>query len=393
MITSLLDTDLYKYKMLYFIWKMGLHEHIVTYIFKNRSPIRLFDVIDYFTLYRRMEDIIKMRFSYKDVSHLESIGFTDVNFLDYLMKLDMSNVHLGDQESDSFTYSGRYGETILLECLFLSTINEMYCNKVSQLIDNETNDKIKDYRLHESVADISNGSKEKPIKIIEFGTRRRESRERQDKVLEYIKNTNPQNLVGTSNIALAKKHGLKACGTLAHELYSFYAARTDNDKDLLDSTWKLIEDWSQIYPETYYLTDTFGSSWFFENCPFLSRLYGFRQDSGNEDTYMDLVSKDVLTPIQKIMFSNGLTSPKMVELHNRYSNTWDTCNGWGTNATHNSLITPLSIVIKLHQVNGRYAVKLSDNPGKAVGNKLTVDKYKQVFNYNKNITVEKEIIY
>jgi nicotinate phosphoribosyltransferase len=81
------------------------------------------------------------------------------------------------------------------------------------------------------------------------------------------------------------------------------------------------------------------------------------------------------------------------ELHNKYSKTWDCTFGWGTNLTNNSLIKPLSIVMKLWKADNKYCVKLSDNPNKAIGFPKEVEYYKWQFNYNNNITNQQEIIY
>ena len=63
--------------------------------------------------------------------------------------------------------------------------------------------------------------------------------------------------------------------------------------------------------------------------------------------------------------------------------------GWGTNLTNDfrgcdpdgddAALAPLSLVCKVTQVNGRSAVKLSDNPAKATGDPDEIVRYRRVF--------------
>ncbi len=62
--------------------------------------------------------------------------------------------------------------------------------------------------------------------------------------------------------------------------------------------------------------------------------------------------------------------------------------GWGTNLTNDFVgcspdgtvyLDPISIVCKVTSVDGRPAVKLSDNPEKATGIQSEVDRYLRVF--------------
>lgn len=60
--------------------------------------------------------------------------------------------------------------------------------------------------------------------------------------------------------------------------------------------------------------------------------------------------------------------------------------GWGTLLTNdfrglapNGVLDPISIVCKVVSANGRTAVKLSDNPTKAMGPAEEIARYKRVF--------------
>ena len=62
--------------------------------------------------------------------------------------------------------------------------------------------------------------------------------------------------------------------------------------------------------------------------------------------------------------------------------------GWGTNLTNDFRdcspafapeLEPISLVCKVVEAGGRPAVKLSDNPAKAVGDPAEIERYRRVF--------------
>ncbi len=62
--------------------------------------------------------------------------------------------------------------------------------------------------------------------------------------------------------------------------------------------------------------------------------------------------------------------------------------GWGTNLTNDFRdcspafapeLEPISLVCKVAEAGGRPAVKLSDNPEKAVGDPAEIERYRRVF--------------
>jgi nicotinate phosphoribosyltransferase len=65
------------------------------------------------------------------------------------------------------------------------------------------------------------------IKIIDFGTRRRFQADWHAHVVAQLHQQCPQNLIGTSNVALAQQLNIRPIGTFAHEMPMVYAALTD----------------------------------------------------------------------------------------------------------------------------------------------------------------------
>jgi nicotinate phosphoribosyltransferase len=76
------------------------------------------------------------------------------------------------------------------------------------------------------------------------------------------------------------------------------------------------------------------------------------------------------------------------EIHKHFAGRVRISFGWGTNLTNDFVgctpngsvdLDPISIVCKVTSVDGRPAVKLSDNPEKATGVASEVERYLRVF--------------
>lgn len=88
-----------------------------------------------------------------------------------------------------------------------------------------------------------------------------------------------------------------------------------------------------------------------------------------------------------MIFSDGLDTAKIIELHNQFKGRVQTSFGWGTLMTNDfrgltpdDALLPFSLVCKAVKANGRPTVKLSDNPNKAMGPTDQIERYKKVFN-------------
>ena len=75
-----------------------------------------------------------------------------------------------------------------------------------------------------------------------------------------------------------------------------------------------------------------------------------------------------------------------MRIHRRFNGRMRLGFGWGTLLTNdfrglvaNDVLDPISIVCKVVSVDGRPAVKLSDNPTKAIGPSEEVERYRRVF--------------
>ena len=138
-----------------------------------------------------------------------------------------------------------------------------------------------------------------------------------------------------------------------------------------------LEAWAGVYPEKpgTALTDTYTTAAFFADFDArLARLYdGLRQDSGSPFDFVDRAIEHYrklgVDPASKtIVFSDGLTPDSAAKIRRHCGGRIGAAFGIGTNLTNDFPgAEPLNIVIKLTALDGRPAVKLTDDPAKASG--------------------------
>lgn len=83
----------------------------------------------------------------------------------------------------------------------------------------------------------------------------------------------------------------------------------------------------------------------------------------------------------------GLNTELSLELAKYCSGKIKCSFGIGTNLTNSVGVKPLNIVIKLVEIDGHHAIKLSDNLDKSVGDEETIKYVKWLLKYK-----EKELV-
>jgi nicotinate phosphoribosyltransferase len=88
------------------------------------------------------------------------------------------------------------------------------------------------------------------------------------------------------------------------------------------------------------------------------------------------------------VFSDALDADTIEEVYRHFEGRVRMSFGWGTNLTNDfrgcapepsDRLDPVSLVCKVSEANGRPAVKLSDNPDKAIGNSAAIEAYRKLF--------------
>lgn len=388
--------DYYKFTMSQLAYEKE-RDAEVTFTFKNRGEQRIMDHVSIEGLQARFDFIRQTGFQEAELNHLaqqyNSEGervFSD-GYIDYLRHGVFSDVTVRyDEETDDLAIetTGDFPLVTFWETIVMSEVNEAYFE--GYVLDNDLDlQEIYDEgdrRLSEKIEILQDNP---DIKFADFGTRRHFSLRWQRYVLQRLKEERPENLLGTSNVALANTLDLKAIGTFAHEMPMVYAGLADSrGEDIRASHNTFLQDWEELYGEdlSTALTDTFGSNFFFEDFTKeqAETWKGLRHDSGDPVDFAEraiaFYEHHGVDPITKtIVFSDGLDIQTIVKLHNHFKGRINVVFGWGTTLTNDLGIKPLNIVMKATKVNNTDTVKLSDDEGKHTGPLEKVARYKHIF--------------
>jgi nicotinate phosphoribosyltransferase len=144
---------------------------------------------------------------------------------------------------------------------------------------------------------------------------------------------------------------------------------------LRDSQVFGFESWAREYRGDLgiALSDVYGFNAFLRDFDmYFCKLFdGARHDSGDPFMWGERMLAHYRThrvdPLTKtLIFSDGLTVPKTIELFRQFNGRCMLAFGIGTNLTNDLGYEPLQIVIKMTRCNDQPVAKLSDSPGKGM---------------------------
>ena len=369
-ITSLLDTDLYKFTMM----QVVLHHFPgaqVEYRFKCRNPgVDLTPFVD--EIREQIEALCTLRFAEDELAYLRGLRFIKSDFVDFLglFQLNTKYIHVEPAQDGpgeiGIVIKGPWLHTILFEIPVLAIVNEVYFRRTRRGADFEAGRR----RLLDKIGLVRDDPTLADLRIADYGTRRRFSKRWQDEVLLTLKNELGVHLAGTSNVMFAVRHGLIPLGTMAHEYLQACQALGPR---LRDSQTFGFEMWAKEYRGDLgiALSDVYGMDAFLRDFDmYFCKLFdGARHDSGDPMHWGERLiahyEKNRVDPRTKtLVFSDSLTFPKVIDLYRRFSGRARLAFGVGTNLTNDLGYTPLQIVIKMVRCNGQPVAKLSDSPEK-----------------------------
>lgn len=386
-IESLLDTDLYKLTMMQGV----LHQFpwaTVEYEFKCRTPgVDLSPIAE--TVRKEIGHLCGLRFTRDELDYLRNLRFLKEDFIQFLRLFHFQKdfVRLGLENGEFFLrIKGPWLHTILFEVPLLAIVNEIYFRDLHPAPDFTVAEK----KLQEKIEIVKKSEAENlKFAFSDFGTRRRFSREWQDRIIAALKAEIPGHLSGTSNVLFAQKHAITPIGTMAHEW--IMAAQALGPR-LSDSQQFALEHWAQEYRGDLgiALSDTVGFDAFLQDFDmYFAKLFdGCRHDSGDPFEWGDRLiahyEKLRIDPrAKRAVFSDGLSFPKAVELARHFKGRIQTVFGIGTNLTNDVAGKPVQIVIKLIRCQGSPVAKISDSPGKQMC------KDESFLNYLKTVFTQK----
>ena len=428
---SLLDTDFYKLLMLQFIWKHFPKTHASFSISNRSSYVHLADQIAIQDLIQQLEHVRKLRFRRSELVWLAGNTFygrrgifepaflewldRDFRLADYALSVVDGQFHL--------SFDGLWTGTTMWELYALSILDELRTRANMKRLSEFQLDILYARAKTKLWSKIERLRGVPGLSIADFGTRRRHS------FLwhEYVVNAMDSNLgacfIGTSNAFLAHKHDLEAIGTNAHEIPMVMAALAPDDEALKASQYRVLELWQNTYEGALriMLPDTFGTTQFLAGAPdWAADWTGQRIDSKDAyvagDEYIEWLKAHGREPKDKLIIaSDALDVDEILGLHAYFGGAlqpgtsstefFDAADfldprkwipgqrirfsaGWGTLLTNDfrgcdpsggNDFDPISLIAKVSNVEGRPAVKLSDNSAKALGPPSEIQRYKRVF--------------
>ncbi|MEO8859231.1 MAG: nicotinate phosphoribosyltransferase [Burkholderiaceae bacterium] len=386
-ITSLLDTDLYKFTMM----QVVLHQFPgaqVEYKFKCRNAAAKptqggsFDLAPFVDEIREeIRSLCSLHFLESELHYLRSMRFIKSDFVDFLGLFHLNEKYititpLPSGEID-IVIQGPWLHTILFEIPVLSIVNEVFFRNTQRLPDLAEGRRRLDVKIGQLRAENLGD-----LKIADYGTRRRFSKGWHEEVLRVLmarlgtaqspgyESGTPGQFAGTSNVLFAMTLGLSPLGTMAHEYLQACQALGPR---LRDSQIYGFESWAREYRGDLgiALSDVYGMNAFLRDFDmYFCKLFdGARHDSGDPFQWGERMlahyADNRVDPRTKILiFSDGLTVPRTVALYQQFRGRCQLAFGIGTNLTNDLGYEPLQIVVKMVRCNGQPVAKLSDTPSK-----------------------------
>lgn len=386
-IRSILENDLYKFSMSHYYQK-HFPEASGTFTFKDRNNLTFDDkFID--MLHSELNSLGTLFLQKNEFDYVvKNISYIPQYYWEWLRSFRFEpskiNVWLDDENHLHIEVSDLMYKVTFYEIPILTIVSDVYHRWAKHGYNNLTEVCV---AMNESLERKCKIAKMHNLYFSDFGLRRRYNQHTEDYVVSYMKENCPT-FVGTSNVYLAMKYNVKAIGTMAHETFMFQGA-IHSPKD---ANYMVMENWVDVFDGALgtVLTDTYTVDVFLRNFSLkLAKLYdGVRHDSGDPYEFGEKIIAKYksygIDPMSKtIVFSDALDFPAAKALKEYFSGRIKTTFGIGTNLTCDLPgVKAMNVVMKLKEcrINDRQpihgCVKLSDNPGKAIGTPSDIANYK-----------------
>ncbi len=377
-IQSILDNDVYKFCTQAFALEL-FPNTVVQYRFSNRGAQRFNQEFLDKLNYQIQKELPKLRLSDAEYNFLQqNCSYLKRHYLEYLKNFrfqpEQVKISLTEDNNLDIKIDGLWCDTCLWEVPLMALISDIYFTTI------DTNWSMygqEDIARNKAVQLIKN-----KVKFAEFGTRRRRNVTTQYSVIRSFQDMeykhSLQNIpcfVGTSNVYFAQIFGLVPIGSIPHEVIMACSIL----ESLNHPNYYAMNNWSRVFGSSLgtMLTDTYGVDSFLKdfNLRFAKLFDSTRWDSGCAFTYTDKIiahyKKLKIDPMTKtVIFSDNLNVDKAIEIKNYCEGKIKCSFGIGTHFTSDFFNSPaLNMVIKLWSVNEQPVCKLSDSPGKVIGDK------------------------
>lgn len=374
-ITSLLETDLYKFSMGQAIYHQ-FPGYTTTWTFKCRNTDVFFtdEMVD--EIKEQIKAYCTLRFTEEELSFLESIKWIKRSYVDFLRLWQPRYADFTiTKEAEcglAIEITGTWLNTSMYEIPTLAIVNEVYFRLQG---DYETLHASFERKLNEKIKWLEDGTYQMSS-FSEFGLRRRLSGEAQELAVQKLMNAKciGSTFVGTSNVYLAKKYHLSPVGTMAHE-WIMCVGQGNHKHNPAYSNWYALDAWVREYGvlNGTALTDAITTDCFLRDfqLTYATLFSGVRHDSGDPFSWGDkmiahyeMLGLDAKT--KTLLFSDSLDFKRADALYHYFKGRAKVAFGIGTYLSNDTDSKALNIVMKTTRCNGQDVAKISDVEGKGM---------------------------
>mgnify|MGYP003472595022 FL=1 len=383
-ISSLLETDLYKFSM-----GQAIYHQYPSYKTKWAFKCRNTDVKFTSEMIEEIKEQIKhyctISFNEDELSYLSSIEWLHEDYVAYLRlwkpRYEDFDISADDSCGLFLEATGTWLNTSMYEIPILAIVNEVYfrmAHNYDELFEQYKR------KFNEKLNWLLDGTYNIGL-FSEFGLRRRLSSDAQDLAVKKLCENNGKYkdsyCVGTSNVYLAKKYGVKPVGTMAHE-YIMCIGQGNPMYNPAYSNKLAMDSWTKEYGvlNGTYLTDTIGDATTHLDMGYTYSISfsGVRHDSGDPykwgdewvkhyEKYYNKYHDERVNPKNKtLLFSDSLNFEKASKLYEYFKDRIKVAFGIGTYISNDTDISPLNIVMKVVECNEGPVAKLSNSEGKTM---------------------------
>lgn len=376
-ITSLLETDMYKFSMGQAIYHQ-FTDYKTTWTFKCRNTDVHFTEEMVEEIKEQIRAFCQLRFTEEELAYLEKITWIKGSYVDFLRlwqpRFEDYEISNHGECGLSIETKGTWLNTSMYEIPTLAIVNEVYFRMA---YDYEKLLKSYEERLNDKLTGLETGRYALGA-FSEFGLRRRLSAEAQELVIRKLAERNASfmdsSFVGTSNVYLAKALGVAPVGTMAHE-WIMCVGQGNHKHNPAYSNWYALDAWVKEYGilNGTALTDTITTDCFLKDfqLTYATLFSGVRHDSGDPIAWGDKMIKHyeglAIDPKTKtLLFSDSLDFDRAHALRAYFKDRARVAFGIGTFLSNDTEVPALNIVMKITFCNGMDVAKVSDTIGKGM---------------------------
>ncbi len=377
-ITSLLETDMYKFSMGQAIYHQ-FSDYKTTWDFKCRNSGVHFTPEMVEEIREQIKHYCELSFTEDELRYLDNIKWIKGSYVDFLRlwRPRYEDFEIKDDSECGLSVEtrGTWLNTSMYEIPTLAIVNEVYFRMAHDY--GELLRSFKD-RLDHKFEMVKN-EKLYLGTFSEFGLRRRLSAEAQELVVDKFSKLNDKSFVsssfvGTSNVFLAKKFGVSPIGTMAHE-WIMCVGQGNHKHNPAHSNWYALDAWVKEYGvlNGIALTDTITTDCFLRDfqLTYATLFSGVRHDSGDPVEWGEKMIRHYeelgIDPMNKtLLFSDSLNFEKADKIFRHFKGKTKVAFGIGTYLSNDTEVEALNIVMKVTKCNGQDVAKISDVSGKGM---------------------------